>query len=144
MSAQHELTSESLNIDSKNFAEIESHEEVQYTWNNETSDDATEMLIGQKRLREDSEEAKFSSSKRAKIDSNDSSDSYHKDEEGHPRRKPGQIAGAKFTKVLKQGQQIAHWLSAKCLPQDSFCRSHNKAALSFECKNDHKFYLNID
>ena len=46
MLAQHELTSESLNTDAKNFEEIETHDEVQYTWNNETSDDVTEKLIG--------------------------------------------------------------------------------------------------
>jgi len=142
LSAQHDLTSESLDIIQETQSEIETHDEVQHTWN-ESSGDVEEMLIGKKRQREETSTA--SSSKRAKIGVDDETESFQKDKtKGHLRRKPDQIAGTKFTRVLRQGQQIAHWLGAVCLPQTDFCRSYNKSALSFECKNQHKFFLQIN
>ena len=142
LSVHHDLTAESFTIAEDTQSEVEIHDEAQNTWN-ETSDDDKETLIGKKRQR--TEFTETFGGKRAKTGATDEIECFQKDEiKGHLRRKPGQIAGTKFARVLKQGQQIAHWLDAVCLPQTDFCRSYNNSALSFECKNAHKFFLRID
>lgn len=148
LSEPHAQTSESLNVEQNDHVDIESIDEDRHVWN-ETSDDDTETLIGNKRQRDsdtDDEDDVVTPPfcKRAKIGDNEHSEIEAGEQAGshsHPRKR---IAGRKFTKALQQGQQIAKWLGAVCPPQKGFCRSYNKAALSFECKNNHKFFMNIN
>ena len=49
----------------------------------------------------------------------------------------------KFSKLLKQGKQLATWLDAECV-STSFSKSHQESSLRFNCQNGHNFFLSIN
>jgi len=110
---------------------------------NESSDDVNEAMIGKKRQRNDKNETISTFCKREDVNDGEIEDSGVLATEQSVAAKRSR-KGQKFNRILKQGEQIAKWLSSVCPPQSNFSRTYNKAAIKFECKNGHTFFLNIE
>jgi len=113
-------------------------------WNsNASSEDVTENLIGTKRHRNDKNETIETFCKRENASDGEIETSGMVGTE-HVVAAKRSRKGQKFNRVLKLGEQVAKWLGAVCPSQTNFSRTYNKAAIKFECRNGHNFYLNID